>query len=95
MSIAVATADEVEVLRAEIARIAAELAAMKSGTGAREVFDPKEIAKRFRMRVQTVREACQSGALACEVRSHARGTAYRITIEAARAWRASVAATNQ
>jgi hypothetical protein len=96
VSVAVATAEDLEALRAEIARLAAEVADLRAAAAdVREVYSPKEIAKRFKLGVAVVYEACQSGALACEKRPHARGVAYQITVADAHRWRAAVGTTNQ
>jgi hypothetical protein len=92
----VATAEDLEELRTELARLAAEVAELRAArAGEREVYSPKEIAKRFKLRQSDVYEACRSGALVCEPRPHARGVAYQITVADASRWRAAVGKTNQ
>lgn len=94
MSIAVATADEVDALRVRIEQLAAELAELRTDrAGGREVYTPKQIARRFKAAQATVYAACKSGALVAQKRPHREGVAYQITLEDARRWWATVAAT--
>lgn len=96
MSVAVATAEDLEALRAELARLAAEVADLRAArAGEREVYSPKEIAKRFKLRQTSVYAACESGELVCEKRAHARGVAYQITVADAKRWRDAVGTSNQ
>jgi hypothetical protein len=95
VSVAVATAEDLEALRTELARLAAEVAELRADRSSRETLSPKEIAKHFNIGAAVVYAACKSGALVAECRRKRGGIGYLITLEAARAWRAAVGTTNQ
>ena len=82
---------EVEVLRAKVEALEERIDEL-----AREVFTPREIAKRFRIDEHAVRAACRTGLLVAEERPMPGGKiGYLITLDDARAWRAHVRKLNQ
>ncbi len=84
-------ADPVAQLRAEVAELREQIADLS-----REVFSPKEIAKRFRIDSNAVYAACETGLLVAEQRpTHGGRSGYLITLADARSWRARVRKTNQ
>lgn len=85
------TGTDVAELRAEIAELREQIEDL-----ARDVFSPKEIARRFRIDHDDVYAACKTGLLVAEERPISKGrTGYLITLDDARRWRAHVRKTNQ
>jgi hypothetical protein len=79
-----ALAERVEQLEAQIQDLA------------RDVFSPKEIARRFRIDHAAVYAACETGLLVAEERPISKGrTGYLITLDDARRWYAKTRKTNQ
>lgn len=82
----------------EVAELRAAVEQLKTQVEdlAREVFSPKEIAKKFRIDHAVVYAACESGLLVAEKRPLSKGrTGYLITLADARAWRSLVRKLNQ
>jgi hypothetical protein len=97
VSIAVATAEEVEALRELVARLEAKVERLAAGAAAAPgVMSPKQVAHHYRIRERTVYEACRSGLLVAEERP-ARGgrIGYLVALDDAARWYARTRRTNQ